>query len=159
VSPRQQSGGCQCGRIRYVIAGEFGNASICHCRMCQKASGQLFGAFASTTVDAFAWTRGTPSMFASSSVVERGFCRDCGTNLTFRYTNTDRISVTVGSLDAPETVVFRRQYGLEGRLPSLDTAIALPGVTTEAAVAPEVLPKLASRQHPDHDTEAWSARP
>ncbi|HEY2357583.1 MAG TPA: hypothetical protein VGH86_09040, partial [Phenylobacterium sp.] len=33
------TGGCQCGAIRFRIDGELGEASICHCRMCQKALG------------------------------------------------------------------------------------------------------------------------
>jgi hypothetical protein len=36
-----RSGGCQCGAVRFRVDGELGRASICHCRMCQKA----FGAF------------------------------------------------------------------------------------------------------------------
>ncbi len=37
------TGGCQCGAVRYAISGELGRASICHCRMCQKAFGSFFG--------------------------------------------------------------------------------------------------------------------
>jgi hypothetical protein len=33
------TGGCQCGAVRYEITGGLGRASICHCRMCQKAFG------------------------------------------------------------------------------------------------------------------------
>ena len=44
------SGGCQCGAIRYKIAGELGYPHICHCRMCQKASGNLFMALAGTAL-------------------------------------------------------------------------------------------------------------
>ena len=38
-----RSGGCQCGAVRYHFTGALGRASICHCRMCQKAFGS-FGA-------------------------------------------------------------------------------------------------------------------
>ncbi|HET7714155.1 MAG TPA: GFA family protein, partial [Bauldia sp.] len=30
------TGGCQCGAVRFRVAA-LGRASICHCRMCQKA--------------------------------------------------------------------------------------------------------------------------
>jgi hypothetical protein len=33
------SGGCQCGAVRYRAAGAIGYPHLCHCRMCQKASG------------------------------------------------------------------------------------------------------------------------
>ena len=36
------SGGCQCGKVRFRVEGALGDASICHCRMCQKASGNFY---------------------------------------------------------------------------------------------------------------------
>ena len=39
------TGGCQCGAIRFRVDGELGDASICHCRMCQKATGGFFGPY------------------------------------------------------------------------------------------------------------------
>ena len=38
-------GGCQCGSVRYVARVEDARAYYCHCRMCQKAFGNLFGVF------------------------------------------------------------------------------------------------------------------
>ena len=40
------TGGCQCGAVRYALYAEPTNPHVCHCRMCQKASGGYFGAFA-----------------------------------------------------------------------------------------------------------------
>ena len=73
------TGGCQCGAVRYAIQGPLGRASICHCRMCQKAFGSFFGPLVSVPAGALRWTRGAPAMFRSSDLAERGFCRDCGT--------------------------------------------------------------------------------
>ena len=47
------SGGCQCGAIRYKISGELGYPHICHCRMCQKASGNFFMALAGSRQEDF----------------------------------------------------------------------------------------------------------
>ena len=33
---RQMTGGCQCGRVRYVAEVEHEEAYLCHCRMCQR---------------------------------------------------------------------------------------------------------------------------
>jgi hypothetical protein len=38
----QYSGGCQCGAVRFHVEGPLGDASVCHCRMCQKASGNFY---------------------------------------------------------------------------------------------------------------------
>jgi hypothetical protein len=149
------TGGCQCGAVRYALYAQPDNASICHCRMCQKAAGNLFGAFGGVKRSEFAWTRGTPKHFMSSEVVARDFCGDCGTPLTYRPLDKDRVSVAIGSLDHPEKVPIGRQYGMESRIPGFEELCKLPGRTTEAVMPADRIAKLASRQHPDHDTVTW----
>ena len=153
TEPRQpiHTGGCQCGAVRYALYSEPREPSICHCRMCQKAFGNYFASLAGVPLKFFAWTKGEPGVFTSSELVERGFCRDCGTPLFFRYTKTDRISVAIGSLDEPGRVKPVKQYGVESRLPAFFALAELPGETTEDSTPAEWLPGLASRQHPDHD--------
>ena len=148
------AGGCQCGAVRYALYAEPTGPSICHCRMCQKAVGNYFAAFAGVKRAEFAWTRGTPGAFRSSLVIERDFCRDCGTPLTYRPLDRDRLSVSIGSLDEPHRVHPAMQYGIEGRLLDFGRLASLPGEITDAW-AGERLAKLATRQHPDHDTTSW----
>ena len=143
------SGGCQCGAVRYRITGPLGHSGICHCRMCQKAFGGFFAPLAGVPPRDFAWLKGTPGVFRSSEAAERGFCRDCGTPLFFRYVGKDRISISLGSLDDPTRVAPARQYGVESRLPYVATLTQLPGSRTEDEVPPADLVRLASRQHPD----------
>lgn len=149
------TGGCQCGAVRYRLSAAPQNAHVCHCRMCQKAIGNYFAALARVELDEIMWTRGTPSVFKSSSIVERGFCATCGTPLTFRYTNTNRINITLGSLDDPTTVPPLKQYGMEARVPWFATIAALPGSITEDDIAADAMLALKPLQHPDHDTAVW----
>jgi len=146
------TGGCQCGAVRYALYSEPTDASICHCRMCQKAFGNYFAPLAGVPPKDLEWTQGKPGTFRSSEAAERGFCSHCGTPLTYRVLDLDRISVSLGSLDDPSRVVPSSQFGLEGRLPWIDAILDLPGVRTEDDIPKEQLPKFASRQHPDHDT-------
>ena len=60
------TGGCQCGAVRYRATQMLDNAHLCHCRMCQKAVGNLFAALVAAPNDALEWTRGTPAAFRSS---------------------------------------------------------------------------------------------
>jgi hypothetical protein len=145
------TGGCQCGAVRYALSAEPTDGSICHCRMCQKASGNFFAPLTGVKVAELTWTRGEPAIFKSSELVERGFCRDCGTPLSFRYLDRDRIMVMVGSLDEPARVAIEMQYGVETRLPAFEKLHTLPGAASDEGETPERLAKLASRQHPDHD--------
>lgn len=145
------TGGCQCGAVRYQLFAMPSEPSICHCRMCQKAFGSYFAPLAGVKLADIAWTKGKPTIFKSSEAVERGFCRDCGTPLTFRYVETKRISVSIGSLDEPSRVEPVKQYGTESRLPAFEKLHTLHGEATEDAVPTDWLPKLASRQHADRD--------
>ena len=40
------TGGCQCGAVRYAFYAPLENAHVCHCRMCQRATGGVFAALA-----------------------------------------------------------------------------------------------------------------
>jgi len=151
AGPAAMTGGCQCGKVRYALATEPRRVSICHCRMCQKAVGGYFGAFAGVKLAELAWTRGAPSVFASSEVAERGFCRDCGTPLTFRYVESDRISVTTGSLDEPHRLRPTLAHGIEGKAPWFEELATLPASRTEDDVPAVELARYRSRQHPDHE--------
>lgn len=148
---RPFSGGCQCGAVRYRITGALRNPHVCHCRMCQKASGGAFLALAEAAMAQFVWTRGAPAWFRSSEAVERGFCAACGTPMHFRYVGADRIDVALGTLDTPAAVPPEREYGCESRLAWLDLLGHLPRSTTEGSTPADALARYATRQHPDHD--------
>jgi len=40
----RMTGGCQCGRVRYTVQIEDDAAYLCHCRMCQRATGGVAAA-------------------------------------------------------------------------------------------------------------------
>jgi hypothetical protein len=145
------TGGCQCGAVRYRLLKPPSKVSICFCRMCQKAVGNYFGAFASAALGDLVWTKGAPSRFASSEAAERGFCAACGTPLTFSYRGSGRTSVSAGSLDDPSVLPPTLAYGIEGRMPWFDDLCRLPGTRTEDDVPAEDLARYRSRQHPDHE--------
>lgn len=149
------TGGCQCGAVRYRLSAEPQNAHVCHCRMCQKAMGNFFAALARVDLSEIEWTRGKPSTFKSSSIVERGFCDKCGTPLTFRYTDRASINISLGSLDNPTAVPPIKQYGLEARMAWFETIAALPGSMTEDDIPADKMRQLKSLQHPDHETDVW----
>ncbi|HEY6432914.1 MAG TPA: GFA family protein, partial [Acetobacteraceae bacterium] len=134
---------------------------ICHCRMCQKAVGGPFLAWAMVPSADFAWTRGQPAMFRSSSAATRGFCARCGTPLYFQYDRkSDHFDVTIGSLDQPDRVTPRVALGVESRLHWCDPEkfTELRGHDTGSLGSPEDLTRITNFQHPDHDTPSgWQA--
>jgi hypothetical protein len=145
------TGGCQCGAIRFAVTAVPSSVSLCHCRMCQKASGAPFATFADIPLTHFAWTRGAPAHFDSSTIASRGFCAACGTPLSFELNGADRIEIMTGAFDRPDLLVPTHQFGSEARLGWVATIVNLPSKSTLQNYGPEKLAGIHSRQHPDHD--------
>ncbi len=107
------TGGCQCGRVRYSAEVEGDDAYLCHCRMCQRATGGVSIAFKNVKLASVAWER-EPDRFASSAIARRGFCSACGTPLTFEYVEgSENIDLTVGSFDDPSRFRPTSNFGAE----------------------------------------------
>ena len=148
------AGGCQCGAVRFRVEGALGDASVCHCRMCQKAAGNFYLPLVSVRQAKLVWTRGEPKRFQSSNAASRGFCGDCGTPLT--YEAPDGVALAIAAFDRPEGIVPTIQWGIEAKLPYVDRIPQLPGEDTMADQdATSFLADLVSYQHPDHDTAEW----
>jgi hypothetical protein len=145
------TGGCQCGAVRYRLDAAPG-ASICHCRMCQKASGGPFMAFGGVPNSSFVVTRGALSTFRSSDIAERGFCAACGTPLTYRLVGGRRVGVTLGSLDAPNGVAPEEQLGADSRISWLAAVLVAPETSLSDWLKSKQITSVGSRQHPDHET-------
>ena len=124
-------GGCQCGRVRYAAQIQDDEAYLCHCRMCQRATGGVSIAFKNVPLADIAWTTREPDRYRSSPIARRGFCHDCGTPLTYEGDGADRLDLTVGSFDDPSHFRPVSHAGTESRHDAwLDTR-ALPGERTD----------------------------
>lgn len=143
------TGGCQCGAVRFRARGVL-EASVCHCRMCQKAFGAYYAPLVSVEAAGFEWTRGAPRRFASSNLVQRGFCADCGTPLT--YESPQGLAIAAGAFDTPANMPPSIQYGTEAALPFIDTLARLPVRRSDDEAASAFMAAIVSNQHPDHDT-------
>lgn len=113
MTTARKSGGCQCGRVRYTVAVDPAEAYLCHCRMCQRATGGVAAAFVSVQQADVAWS-GEPDWYASSPIAERPFCARCGTPLGFRFKEgSSKMDLTVGSFDDPSDFVPKHHFGVE----------------------------------------------
>jgi hypothetical protein len=105
------TGGCACGRIRYTAHVQDEDAYLCHCRMCQRATGSVSIAFKTLLKADVSWAR-EPEFYASA-IARRPFCSACGTSLGFEYPDSNKLDLTVASFDDPSRFKPRHHFGAE----------------------------------------------
>lgn len=108
------TGGCQCGRIRYAVDVDTQDAYLCHCRMCQRATGGFAASLKQVKRANVRWER-EPERYRSSPIAVRGFCSACGTPLTYEGDGSDGMDLTVGSFDDPSRFHPVDHSGVESR--------------------------------------------
>ena len=126
----EMTGGCACGRIRYRVPIETDDAYLCHCRMCQRATGSVSIAFKQVMQADVRWESG-PDWYDSSPIAVRPYCAACGTSLGFKFKEgSDKMDLTIGSFDDPSDFKPKHHFGAESIHEAwLDTS-ALPRIKT-----------------------------
>ncbi len=94
------TGGCACGAKRFAAEVDSDDAYLCHCRMCQRATGNVSIAFKNVLKADVTWET-APDYYQSSPIAQRGYCATCGTSLTFEHPDSEKMDLTVASFDEP----------------------------------------------------------
>ncbi|MDD8021642.1 MAG: GFA family protein [Paracoccaceae bacterium] len=131
----QAHGGCQCGAVQFTISAGPADYGICHCRMCQRATGNAFAPLFQVPGDRVAW-HGAATEWASSNVAWRGFCSTCGTPLYYRDAEAIEIMAGCFAPDFRPDPLF--ETGAESRLGWLDHMTDRPRFDTQPALADRV---------------------
>ncbi len=107
------TGGCACGKVRFTVNVENDDAYLCHCRMCQRATGSLSIAFKQVKQADVRWA-GEPDWYDSSPIALRPYCAACGTSLGFVYKEgSDKMDLTAAAFDDPSRFVPKWHFGAE----------------------------------------------
>lgn len=106
------TGGCACGRVRYTARVDTDDAYLCHCRMCQRATGGVSIAFKNMKKADVAWEP-EPDWYVSSPIARRPYCRECGTSLGFEFPDSENMDLTIGSFDDPSRFRPKHHFGAE----------------------------------------------
>lgn len=124
---RKLEGGCQCGNIRYALEGEPVFAAICHCTMCRRAHAAPAVGWALYPTRQVTFTKAKPKFYASSNEGQRGFCAECGTQVSFDATFLqDLIDIPIGSLDDPNAIKPTLHFWYSQHLDWVEFADDLP---------------------------------
>jgi hypothetical protein len=126
----EMTGGCACGKVRYAAQVHDDDAYLCHCRMCQRATGSVSIAFKSMKKADVTWESG-PDWYASSPIARRPYCAACGTSLGFEFPDSDKMDLTVGSFDDPARFRPKHHFGVESLHRAWINTEGLPEYRTE----------------------------
>ena len=127
----KMTGGCACGRIRFEAEIDSDEAYLCHCRMCQRASGNVSLAMKNVPQENVRWGH-EPDWYQSSAIAERPYCSACGTSLGFRYRDgTDKMDLTVAAFDDPSRFKPASHFGAESIHEAWLDTTALPRTRTD----------------------------
>ncbi len=123
-------GGCACGRVRFEAAVESDDAYLCHCRMCQRATGSVSIAFKNLPRTAVTWMS-EPDWYDSSPIARRPYCRECGASLGFQFREGPNMDLTVAAFDDPERFRPTSHFGAESAHRAWLNTEGLPEKRTE----------------------------
>ena len=114
--PEIHRASCACGQVRVEAEGPPINVRTCHCRLCQKVTGQASWSRALFAADKIA-IDGEVKRYASSEDLDRGFCPSCGTTLLAFRASTQVVSVTLGAMEPPGALAPSMHIWTSRKLP------------------------------------------
>ena len=127
----EHRGRCYSGRVRYVVRGPVRDLSICHCESCRRAAGAVFVAWGTVDVDRFEVVVGSVSMVRANEQVERGYCGNCGTSLTYRnLLRAGELDFTLASLEDPSALRPQMHIWVRDKVPWVELGDGLPQYET-----------------------------
>lgn len=123
------NGSCLCGGVTYQISEPLENFTHCHCSMCRKVHGSMFGSYLRTRQVVFTQGEELIANYESSKGFERCFCGRCGSVLPEKVEGAEYNFVPAGGLDddvgiRPEKHIFASSkaewYQITDELPRVD---------------------------------------
>ncbi|MDZ7627654.1 MAG: GFA family protein [Parvularculaceae bacterium] len=117
MSAAAHNGSCHCGRVTFRADGDPKFISACHCDSCRRSTGAAFSVWAGFPSTHVNWLGESPTFYASSKGVQRGFCRSCGTPLSYQGEKwPEETHFLIGVFKDPSPFAPKSDYMVEGRL-------------------------------------------
>ena len=121
------TGRCFCRAVTYEFTGTPKWTVHCHCESCRRATSSPVTTWISVPREALRFTKGAPRYYRSSPGVKRGFCGECGAQLT--YENEGRagdVDIYAMTLDDPTHIEPRAHVFAAEQLPWIEILDELP---------------------------------
>ncbi len=120
------TGACLCGTVRFEITGPYQFMAHCHCSMCRKHSGALYGTMLGVERAHFRWLSGQADItsYRSSAVLARPFCKHCGASVP--DDSNDPVGVPAGLLEDDPGIKPSAHIFVKSKSPMWDINDELP---------------------------------
>lgn len=113
-------GGCFCKAVSYEIDPLILACVNCHCESYRRQCSAPMTTYIGVMDTQWRWTGETPKIFRSSPGVERTFCANCGSPVSFRsQTLSDVMHFYVATMEHPDTFQPSIHVAYEEKLPWL----------------------------------------
>jgi hypothetical protein len=142
-------GACLCGAVAFAVAPPYPWFAHCHCSMCRKHHGSLFGTSLGVARTEFRWLDGADEIvhYRATAAFERPFCRHCGSTVPAPSHDERYWTVPAGLLNGDPLVRPRTHVFVASRSPLVELDEVLP---RHAEYPPSIaLPTVATRGAPD----------
>lgn len=139
------TGACLCEAVRFEIEPPLRWFAHCHCSMCRKHHGTLFGTTIGIPEGRFRWLAGEDALvrYRASAAFERPFCGRCGSKAPALSQMPGEITVPAGALASlpgrPRSHIF-----VDSKSPLVEIRDELP---QHAAYPPGIPPPVVQRPH------------
>lgn len=129
---KKWTGGCMCGEVRYETTGEPPYVGHCHCTNCRKHTGAPVVTLVGFLRSRVKFTKGNRKLYNSSTSIQRSFCGQCGTSLTWEgtYMNHPRIALHISTFDNPDAIIPSVHWNHKERISWFDVADKLPRMSS-----------------------------
>ncbi len=118
--------GCYCDKIRYEISSEPIVVVHCHCNNCKRSVGGPFVTWAVLPKNDVKYLTHEPTIYLTDNNVERGFCGQCGSSISYHKIGGDSVDITVGTFDDPNSVKPAKHIWDKRRIPWITLDDGLP---------------------------------
>ena len=134
---RKIAGKCLCGAVKVHAEASSPDVAVCHCSMCRRWSA---GPFMEITCEKVSF-EGEENIgrVSSSDWAERGFCKQCGSNLFYHIVGAGDYQISIGLLDDQSKLHLSLQVFIDDKPPFYEFANetkTMTGAEVVAAFAP-----------------------
>ncbi len=124
---KQAHGSCLCQKVRFRATGKPRWVAHCHCQSCRRNTGSLVATFVGYAIDQVEFVSGQRQFYESSPNVQRGFCANCGTPLSYEADRfPGEIHLYICTLDEPDAFEASAHVYASERVAWFDCHDALP---------------------------------